>query len=57
MTKHKKPWAAPMKGLGIIKCEACGKPLKNHSLMEGCPELRNERITVAKPKRQRRADR
>ncbi len=45
---------APPKGLGITKCGHCGKPTRDHSLLELCPELvkvlKGTRLAVSSPR-------
>lgn len=38
-------------GNGIIICEGCGNPVRDHSLLSPCPALEGDRITVARPSR------
>lgn len=37
-------------GNGVIKCAACGEPLRDHRIGP-CPSLKTDRIYVARPKR------
>ncbi len=46
-----------IRGRGRVKCEVCGKPLRDHKLTEQCPELKGAKLTISRPRRQKRADR
>ena len=43
----------PPKGRGVILCYECGKPTRDHSLLEVCPELlkvlETTRLTAPRP--------
>lgn len=54
-----RPWTfgnGEMKGLGIIKCAACGEPLSKHDIIGPCPTLGGRAVRLTSPKRQRAAD-